>query len=170
MDNFFTLHKLIKESSLWGRVLNVLIPQAFVHYGHQRSCRQSKMITLIASITVIKKKVLYFWWMDNNKVTMASSIHSGEEDVKRTWKKPRKYTTNKHHLPLLSGDKSVAEFEIPSIIDNYNYKMKEVDLSDQFIAHYHPQARCWCNWLAMFFHGLDIVYINSYIVTAWKFN
>ncbi len=109
-----------------------------------------------------------FWWVDNNKVTIVSTIHTGEEAVKITRKRPRKNATNKHHLPLLFGDKSVAEFKIPGIIYDYNYKMKGVNLSDQLIAYYRPQVRCQCNWLAMFLHGLDVIHVNSYIVTSWE--
>ncbi len=32
--------------------------------------------------------------------------------------------------------------------------------SDQLIAYYHPQVQCRCYWLAMFFHGLDVIHVN----------
>ena len=46
--------------------------------------------------------------------------------------------------------------------------MKGVDLSDQLIAYYRPQVQCRRYWLAMFFHGLDIVRVNSYVVASWE--
>ncbi len=82
---------------------------------------------------------MYFLGVDNNKAIMVSTIHTVEEAMKRTWKK---LATNKHHLPLVFGEKSVEEFEIPGIINDYNYKMKGINLSDQSIAYYSPEVRC----------------------------
>lgn len=72
----------------------------------------------------------------------------------------------KHCFPLLFWDKSITEFEIPCIINNYKYKVKGVDLSNQPIAYYCPKVRCRCNWMALFFHCLGIICINHYIVTS----
>jgi len=109
-----------------------------------------------------------FCWVDNNIVTMVSSIHTGEEKILRKRKRPRKNATNKNHLPQIFGDEAVAEIEIPDVVIDYNFKMKGVELSDQLIAYYCPQVRCRRYWLAMFFHGLDIVRVNPNVVASWE--
>ncbi len=57
-----------------------------------------------------------------------------------------------------------------SLLQSLNYKINGVNLSDQLIAYYHPQVRCQHNMMLMFFHGLDIIHINAYIVTSWESN
>ena len=50
------------------------------------------------------------------------------------------------------------------MIDDYNHWMLGVDKSDQLIAYYRPALRVRRYWMAMMFHGLDIIRVNSYIV------
>ncbi len=64
-------------------------------------------------------------------MTMVSTIHSGEEVIKQRRRRPRDNQYNKQFLPLVFGERAVADVEIPRVIDYCNHKMKGVDLSDQ---------------------------------------
>ncbi len=83
---------------------------------------------------------------------MVSTIHSGEEEIMQRRRRSRDNQYNKQFLPLVFGERSVADVEIPRLIDYYNHKMKGVDLSDQLNASYRPQVRVRENWFAMWEH------------------
>ncbi len=51
-----------------------------------------------------------FHWVDNNIITIDSSIHTGKEK--------RKNPTNKNHLPQIFRDKPVADIEVPGVVDD----------------------------------------------------
>ena len=42
--------------------------------------------------------------------------------------------------------------------------MGGVDLSDQRIAYYHPDLRCYRNWIPMFIQVLSMIRNNSYVI------
>ncbi len=50
------------------------------------------------------------------------------EEILWKWKRPWKNTTNKNHLQQIFGDEHVAEIESPGVVNDYNFKMKGVDL------------------------------------------
>ncbi len=99
---------------------------------------------------------------------MVSSIHTAEEKILWKWKWPRKNATNKNHLPKIFGDEPVEEIEIPGVVDSYNFKMKGAGLSDQLIVYSWLQMQCRYYWLTMFFHGLDAILVNTYVVVSWE--
>jgi hypothetical protein len=65
----------------------------------------------------------------------------------------------------------VRKITIPKVIDDYNHWMCGVDKADQLIAYYRPNLRCRRTWMPLFFHGLDVVRVNSFIACrelGWK--
>ena len=53
---------------------------------------------------------------------------------------------------------------IPQAIDDYNHWMCGVDLCDQKVAYYHPDLRCYRNWIPMFLQLLSLIRVNCYII------
>ncbi len=166
MDNYFTLPKVVGETGLRG------VGVACV--GTARA-RQGWPPKPIADVDDKRFNTLYhyddpngfriFRWVDNNVVTMVSTMHSGEEVIERKRRKPRENKHNKSFLPLVFGERAIARVEIPGVIDFYNHKMKGVDLSDQLNANYRPKLRVRRYWFAMWEHGADVARVNSYVVT-----
>ena len=109
-------------------------------------------------------KYRIFRWVDNNIVTMVSTVHTGFEEVKKERRRPRDNPTNKANLQLVFGDKSVAKVYIPGLIDNYNCWMGGVDNTGQKIAYYRANLRHRHYWMAIHVHGMDIVRVNGYII------
>lgn len=97
-----------------------------------------------------------FRWVDNNVVTIVSSVHNREKAIMQKRKRLRKTNKNKGHLEAVFRDKSVVEIEIPGFIDNYNHWMLGVDKANQLIAYYRPKLKVVRNWFAMFLHCLDV--------------
>ena len=118
-----------------------------------------------------KRKYRIIRWVDNNVVTMVSNVHYGNEIVQQDRKRPRQTSTNRTHLQTVWGTEAVRKITIPKVIDDYNHWMLGVDKIDQLIAYYRPNLRCRRTWMPMFFHGLDVVRVNSYIACrelGWK--
>ena len=111
-----------------------------------------------------EKSFRIFRWVDNNVVTMVSTLHDGKEKIERERKKPRINQKNKAHVESIFGKEHKQKIFIPGFIDDYNHWMLGVDKSDQLIAYYRPKLRVRRYWMAMFFHCLDVVRINSFIV------
>ena len=61
------------------------------------------------------------------------------------------------------GTNHTVKIDIPLAIDDYNHWMLGCDLGDQLIASYRPTLRVRRYWMAMMFHGFDIIRINSYL-------
>lgn len=163
MDNYFTLGKAIKGC----RDANVAVvgtararrgwpPKEFKNINDERF---NTLYTLND-----KDNFKIFRWVDNNVVTMVSTLHDGTETVARQRKRPRITVTNRPFVRTVWGDNHVREISIPGVIDDYNHWMLGVDKSDQLIAYYRPAIRVRRNWMAMMFHGLDILRTNTYIV------
>jgi len=101
---------------------------------------------------------------------MVSTLHGGEESIVRERRCPRVTSLIKKHVMEVWGDNHTREIKIPSVIDDYNHWMLGVDKSDQFIAYYRPQLRVRRYWMAIFFHCLDIIRINAFIVYRFTLN
>ena len=103
-------------------------------------------------------------WMDNGLVFCVSTLHKVGKTIKRMRKRPRKTVNNKNHVDRVWGDQGKVQIYIPTLIDNYNYWMGGVDVSDQRIAYYQPNLRCRRNWIPMFIQILSLIRSNSYII------
>ena len=102
--------------------------------------------------------------MDNGLVFCVSTLYKVGKTIKRMRKRPRKTAKNKNHVDRVWGDQGKVQIYIPPLIDNYNYWMGGVDVSDQRIAYYQPNLRCRRNWIPMFIQILSLIRSNSYIV------
>lgn len=113
---------------------------------------------------VHENETLIARWKDNGMFFCVSTVHSVGNQVKRNRKHPRSTNKNKKHVKKVWGDNGTVEVFIPTLIDDYNHWMGGVDLSDQRIAYYHPDMRCYRNWIPMFIQILSMVRNNSYLV------
>ena len=90
--------------------------------------------------------------------------HALENTIERLRKKPRQTTTNKNHLEAVWGNDGCTNIFIPTLVDDYNHWMGGVDMTDQLIAYYHPNIRCFRTWIPMFIQILSMIRTNSYII------
>jgi hypothetical protein len=104
-------------------------------------------------------------WVDNNVVTMVSTVHTGHEKIERSRKKPRTTGTNRANLGPVWGTEFVRQIEIPGMIDDYNHWMLGVNKADQLVAYYRPILRCRRVWMPLMLHCLDILRVNAYIIS-----
>ena len=109
-------------------------------------------------------------WKDNGMVLCCSTVHRVNKVIPRLRKKPRPTATNTSHLKEVWGDDGYTTIKIPTLIDDYNHWMGGVDMSDQFIAYYHPDLRCFRTWIPMFLQLISIIRSNSYLVYKSQFN
>jgi len=100
-------------------------------------------------------------WVDNNVVTMVSTVHTGSETVVAHKRRPRKNKFNAQNLRRVWGDQFIAPIQVPRVINDYNYWMKGVDLADQLIAYYRPEVRCRRTWTPLMLHCFNGYRINS---------
>src|SRR5210317_2027807 len=163
MDNYFTLGKAIKgckDANIavvgTARARRGWPPREF------KNIEDKRFNTLYTLNDKDGFKIMR--WVDNNVVTMVSTLHDGTETITRQRKRPRKTTTNMSFVDTVWGGDWVKEISIPGVIDDYNHWMLGVDKSDQLIAYYRPAIRVQRYWMAMMFHGLDILRTNTYIV------
>lgn len=102
-------------------------------------------------------------WVDNNTVTMVSTMHTAEETVLKLRRKPRTTTTNKKHVEDVWGGEYKQAINIPTAINDYNHWMLGVDKCDQLISYYRHELRCRRIWMPIMFHALDLMRVNMFI-------
>lgn len=103
-------------------------------------------------------------WIDNNIVTMVTTVHTGTKTVLLPRRRPRQTETNKNLLQRLWGRQPVVKVYIPRIIDDYNHWMLGCDKSDQLMAYYRPNIRCRRTWTPIMLHCLDVLRVNAFLV------
>ena len=86
-------------------------------------------------------------WVDNNVVTMVTTMHTPDETVSHIRKKPRVNAVNKVNLDRIWGENFARMIKIPKVIDDYNHWMGGVDRNDQLISNYRHQLRCKRIWM-----------------------
>ena len=167
MDNFFTTTDVIKAT----RALNVGV----VGTARKRRNWPPKEMGAIDDerfntlyCLPSKDNYMIFGWVDNLVVLMVSTIHTGTEVVEKQRKRPRTNQQNKHRMQTAFGNEAVKTMDIPQVIDDYNHWMGGVDKADQLIAYYKPRIRCRRVWMPLFFHCLDVIRLNSYIIAKHK--
>ena len=103
-------------------------------------------------------------WVDNNVITMVSTLHDGTETpVERQRRRPRPTNTNRNHVEAVWGTSGITTIAIPRVIDDYNHWMGGVNKADQLIAYYRPDLRCRRTWMPIMFHALDCMRSNAYV-------
>ena len=165
MDNYFTLPQVI--SSLRAKGIGVVGTSRF-----RRNWPPQKMKEIDGEMAKFND---FYWmidddgtllarWKDNGMVFCVSTVHRIGNKVKRLRKKPRVTNKNKHHVSVIWGEKGVVEVFIPILIDNYNHWMGGVDLTDQRVAYYHPDMRCYRNWIPMLLQIVSMIRNNCFLI------
>lgn len=62
------------------------------------------------------------------------------------------------------SDNHTQYINIPKVI-YCNHWMLGVDVADQLIAYCRPRIRCRRTWISLMSHCLDIIRINTFIIT-----
>ena len=165
MDNYFTLPKVIAK--LRDKNIGVV---GTARFRRNWPCKELRNINLDDVKfndffwTVDEHGTLVARWMDNGMVFVVSTVHKPGKIVKRLRKKPRITPNNKKHVQKIWGDKGAVPIFIPRLIDNYNFWMNGVDLTDQRVSYYHPNLRCYRTWMPMKLQVLSMIRNNSYHV------
>jgi len=111
--------------------------------------------------------VLALLWIDNNPVTMLSTIHIIEgkgSRIDKERRRPRETSTNSNKIKSVFGNSIRKVLPIPKIINDYNYHMGGVDIADQLRSYYSTQLTVRRTWMPLFFWLLDTAIINSFII------
>src|SRR5262249_27519442 len=98
-------------------------------------------------------------------VNMLTTVHDGTENVVRTRRRPRETSTSAMISRMPFGSNARKELAIPQVIDNYNYHMNKVDLSDQLRSYYGSQFRSCRSWWPLFVFLMDVICCNSFILS-----
>jgi hypothetical protein len=134
--------------------------------------------------------VLQTAWKDNNLVLFLSTIHysveSDPETVRilqantkpsnlisqelivrnRRW--PRATSTAAKSVQAEFGDAIQKNLAIPCVINEYNHKMGQVDLANQYRAGNPGQRRIRRRgWHALWKFIYNTVLVNSYLLSSW---
>jgi hypothetical protein len=134
--------------------------------------------------------VLQTAWKDNNLVLFLSTIHYpvesdpeivrilqakiqpgsliGRELIVRNRGQPRATSTAAKSVQAEFGDAVQKNLAIPCVIDEYNHKMGQVDLADQYRAGNPGLCRIRCGgWHALFRFLFNTVLVNSYLLSSY---
>ena len=105
--------------------------------------------------------------VDNNVVTLVSTMHDPNESVVKNRRRPRTTQTNRHHVRAVWGDDPVKPIAIPKVVDDYNHWKVGVDVMDQLLAVLFPDLRCRRTWMPLMIQALMTMRVNAY--TAHKY-
>ena len=134
--------------------------------------------------------VLQTAWKDNNLVLFLSTIHYpieidpeivrilqaqtkpgnliGQELIVRNRGRPRATSTAAKSVRAEFGDAVRKNLAIPCVIDEYNHKMGQVDLADQYRAGNPGLHRIRRRgWHALFRFLFNTVLVNSYLLSSY---
>ena len=73
---------------------------------------------------------------------MVLTIHTDQEELECSQKRPRINNTNKGHVQLVWGENHTVNIKIPLLIDDYNHWILGVDLTNQIIVYYCQMICC----------------------------
>lgn len=108
--------------------------------------------------------VLAMQWQDNNHVHALSTIHTLDEKVTRSRKRPRLTSTSGPLIRQAFRDNHKMNIPIPALIDDYNYHKGGVDIADQLRSYFFTQLIARRNWLPYFFWLLDTMVVNVFLL------
>jgi len=101
-------------------------------------------------------------WVDNNVVTLVSTMHDPNATIVKPRRRPRTTQVNRRHVQLVWGDDSVKDIAIPCVVNDYNHWKVGVDVMDQLLAVLFPDLRCRRTWMPLMIQSLMIQRVNSY--------
>ena len=165
MDNYFTLPNVIKKLRELGFGIVGTArarrnwPPKNLQKVEQKQANFNDFFYCIDEFGTLCAK-----WMDNGLVFCVSTLHSIGSVIQRARRRPRKSQKNKAHVKTIWGDSGKANVYIPTLIDDYNHWMGGVDLKDQRITYYHPNLRCYRNWIPILTQILSIIRNNAFII------
>ena len=96
--------------------------------------------------------IVYVCWRDVKVVTVLSTAYPGHSEATVT------------RRARLCGKMEKIDVPIPVAVQKYNISMGGVDLSDQYLAYHNVLRRTVRYWKTLFYHGLDIGVVNSFIL------
>ena len=152
MDNLFTLSKVLSGA----RAINVAIcGTARARRGWPPKEYKNIFDEHFNSLYWINDKDNFQiqQWVDNNVVTMVTTMHTPDKTVSHVRKKLRVNAVNKANLNRIWGDSFTRMIENPNVIDDYNYWMGGVDQNDQLISNYRHQLHCKWIWMPLMLHS-----------------
>ena len=100
-------------------------------------------------------KVVYCGWRDSKCVVMLSCAHPGHTEG-----------TVRRRVKTDNGTEVLA-VAIPVMIQQYNEFMGGVDKSDQLISYHHILRQTIRYWKTLFYHLLEIMVTNAFILHNW---
>ena len=97
-------------------------------------------------------KALYLQWKDNKVVKMVETIDRADSfmEVKRKTNINDKYCK--------------VTVRQPQCVQRYSAYMNGVDKSDKLLAKYNLLRKCIRWWKTLFFHKVDMVVVNGFIL------
>ena len=104
-------------------------------------------------------------WQDNNIVLALSTvhtIHTANDFVIRLRKRPAKTSTSARIVRCIFEDDATKYLEIPIFIDDYNYRIRAVNIANQLRESYETHKTSFRNWWPLFYWLIDVIVINSY--------
>ena len=141
MDNFFTFSRTIAGMRALGvAVVGTARAKRGWPPKEIKNVKDERFNTLYWINDQANYKIMR--WVDNNIVTMVSTIHEANETIVKVRKKPRITFTNRQNLEAVWGNNFEKAITIPKVIDNYNHWMLGVDKCDQLIAYYRHNLCC----------------------------
>ncbi|CAG8819563.1 8437_t:CDS:1, partial [Cetraspora pellucida] len=168
MDNYFTSINLFSYMQQNGYDGCGTIRCNTLKFPIFLKIKKSQKIEWDTLSKAVVDDVLVVFWMDNGPVTMLTTIHKilGEGcRVERERRRPRTTSTNANKVRSVFGNASKKILPIPTIIDDYNYHMGGVDVTDQLRGYYGTQVPVRRTWMPLFFWLLDTSIVNTFLIS-----
>lgn len=166
MDNYFSSIPLFKHlCSLQIRAYGTVCINSGHYPSDLKVSKAEKLQWNIISGEVVDNEVLAAVWVDNAPVTMLTTIHqiTGTDSlVLCDHCCPHTTSTNAQNVQQIFNGQPRALLNIPKVIDNYNFNMNGVDVSDQYRSYYSTQLTVYRTWMPFFFWILDTAIVNAY--------
>ena len=163
MDNYFTYEKALKHCLDAGvHVVGTARARRGWPAPEIKRIQDARFNTLY-HITGRDVKYVTYRWVDNNVVTLVSTLHDPKAKVIKARRKPRITQTNRNHVERVWGDLPVKKIAIPCVVDDYNHWKVAVDVFDQLLAVMFPDVRCHRTWMPLMTHTLVTQRVQSYI-------
>ena len=102
-------------------------------------------------------------WVDNNVVTLVSTLHKPDEVVVKERRRPRTTQVNKRHVQRVWGDEHTKMIGIPRVVNDYNNWKVGVDVFDQLLSYLICDLRIRRTWMPLMIQALNTMRVNSYI-------
>ena len=106
-------------------------------------------------------------WKDSAFCLFISNIDCGVDTIITKRRRPNETAVCAKTARRAFGDLPVKELPRPALTYHYNIDMNAVDRGDQMRASYPVQQRQQKAWKAMFYSLVDIVAVNSFLLSSY---